>query len=179
MSDAVTAGMAVAGLAAGLAGLVLAVVALRRAASLRSVSRRFAGGGSENLLGVLDRQAGDLERLEARVEDLTRDAEQLRAAVGRSVSRVATVRYDAFADMGGQLSSSSALLDEGGSGLVLTSLNGRTESRTYAKHVVDGASSSRLSDEEADAVRCALDGTSPLPGPGNGSGNGRVLRVRR
>ena len=179
MSDAVAAGVAVAGLAVGLVGLLLAVVALRRAASLRSVSRRFTGGGADDLLGVLDRQARDLDGLEARIAGLTRDAEQLRAAVGRSVSRVATIRYDAFADMGGQLSSSSALLDEGGSGLVLTSLNGRTESRTYAKHVVDGASTSRLSDEEADAVRCALDGTRALPGPGNGSRNGRVLRVRR
>ena len=49
---------------------------------------------------------------------------------------VAVVRYDAFADMGGRLSFSAALYDDSGDGFVLSSINGRSETRTYAKALV-------------------------------------------
>ena len=45
------------------------------------------------------------------------------------------VRYDALSEMSGQLSFSVALLNALGDGVVLSSINGRTETRTYAKIV--------------------------------------------
>ena len=48
---------------------------------------------------------------------------------------MAVVRYDAFGDLAGALSFSAALLDDAGNGLVLSSINGRSETRTYAKGV--------------------------------------------
>jgi hypothetical protein len=65
------------------------------------------------------------------------------------------VRYDAFGDMGGQLSWSAALLDDSGNGIVLTSIHGRSESRTYAKNVADWSSDQTLSPEEDDAIKTA------------------------
>ena len=65
---------------------------------------------------------------------------------------MAVVRYDAFADQGGALSFSAALLDDAGNGLVLTSLNARSETRTYAKGVQRGQSAAALSPEELDAI---------------------------
>jgi hypothetical protein len=69
---------------------------------------------------------------------------------------VSVVRYDAFADMGGRLSFSAALLDDAGDGIVLTSINGRTETRSYAKGVKGGASEHTLSPEEEQAIAFAL-----------------------
>jgi hypothetical protein len=66
------------------------------------------------------------------------------------------VRYDAFGDMGGRLSFTAALLDDSGDGLVITSINGRTESRAYAKGVKDGRSDQSLSPEETQAIALAL-----------------------
>ena len=65
---------------------------------------------------------------------------------------MAVVRYDAFTDTGGQLSWSLALLDDSGSGVVLTSIQGRNESRTYAKNVAGWTSETQLSPEEEDAI---------------------------
>ena len=59
----------------------------------------------------------------------------------RALRHVAVVRYDAFGDMGGRLSFSAALLDDQGDGLVLSSINGRSETRTYAKALVGGRAS--------------------------------------
>ena len=72
----------------------------------------------------------------------------------RSLSRVAVVRYDAFEDLGGRLSFSAAVLDDDGRGLVLTTIHGRSETRSYIKEVpppTDG-SQRELSPEEKQAI---------------------------
>ena len=81
-----------------------------------------------------------------------------RADSGRALKHVAVVRYDAFGDMAGQLSFSAALVDDAGDGLVISSIHGRAESRTYAKRVEAGASSSELTPEEKQAVAAARAG---------------------
>jgi hypothetical protein len=72
------------------------------------------------------------------------------------LSRVAIVRFDAFADISGKLSSSAALLDEHGNGLVMTTMNGRENSRNYLKHVHRGVGIVALSPEEQEAVTKAM-----------------------
>lgn len=95
-----------------------------------------------------------------------------RASVGsggidaRAVRDVAIVRYDALTDMSGELSFSVALLSALGDGVVLTSINGRSETRTYAKAVSAGRGVQELSPEEEQAVRTArLGQPAARPGP--------------
>ena len=73
---------------------------------------------------------------------------------------MAVVRYDAFGDMGGRLSFSAALLDDGGDGVVLTSIHARTETRSYIKGIQNATSESTLSPEELEAVASAMRGTA-------------------
>ena len=77
----------------------------------------------------------------------------------RALRDLAIVRYDALHEMTGQLSFSVALLNSGGDGVVLSSINGRSETRTYAKVVLGGAGTQPLSPEEEQAVRSARLGT--------------------
>jgi hypothetical protein len=72
-----------------------------------------------------------------------------------ALRHVAVVRYDAFADMGGRLSFSAAVYDDDGNGLVLSSINGRSETRTYAKSLVALRSEHSLSPEEKQAIEAA------------------------
>ena len=86
----------------------------------------------------------------------------------RALRDIAIVRYDALQEMSGQLSFSLALLNAMGDGVVLSSINGRAETRTYAKPVVAGHGKPELSPEEAQAVHSARLGTglsSVIPGP--------------
>jgi hypothetical protein len=77
----------------------------------------------------------------------------------RALRDVAIVRYDALHEMSGQLSFSLALLNAVGDGVVLSSINGRAETRTYAKPVRAGKGVQELSPEEAQAVHSAQLGT--------------------
>ncbi len=73
----------------------------------------------------------------------------------RALRDLAVVRYDALREMSGQLSFSVALLNAAGDGVVLSSINGRSETRTYAKIVLGGSGAQELSPEEEKAVRSA------------------------
>jgi Protein of unknown function (DUF4446) len=76
----------------------------------------------------------------------------------KALRDVAIVRYDALNEMSGQLSFSLALLNAVGDGVVLSSINGRAETRTYAKPVIAGRGEQELSPEEAQAVHSARGG---------------------
>lgn len=98
---------------------------------------------------------------------------QLQASSGaadhRAIRDVAVVHYDALKDVAGGLSFSLAMLNAAGDGVVLTSINGRTETRTYAKVVENGRSAHVLSPEEDHAVRAARLGRGPHIHLGDGS----------
>ena len=89
------------------------------------------------------------------VVGLRQEVAALRAEAGGALRHLAVVRYDAFGDMGGHLSWSLALLDDGGDGVVLTSIHGRSDARTYAKSVTGWASEQQLSPQEAEAIQRA------------------------
>ena len=73
------------------------------------------------------------------------------------------MRFNPFSDTGGDQSFSIALLDGAGDGLVISSLFGRAETRVFAKPVENGTSRHTLSSEETDAIRIAVEGTTPVP----------------
>lgn len=99
------------------------------------------------------RRVGD--DVPADVPGLRREVAALRAEAVGALRHLAVVRYDAFGEMGGRLSWSLALLDDAGDGVVLTSIRGRSEARTYAKSVNGWRSDQELSPEEAEAVEHA------------------------
>ena len=89
------------------------------------------------------------------LEGLRLEIGHLKADVAESLRQLAVVRYDAFGDTGGALSWSLALLDDRGDGVVLTSIHGRQEVRSYAKSVTGWASEQPLSPEETEAIGLA------------------------
>ena len=112
----------------------------------------------EVLQGVLEGQAAKIARLEAAIRSLNGSDRRQDELIEGAVRHVGLVRYDAFEDVGGRLSFSCALLDDRGTGVVVTSINGRQDTRVYAKPVSDSRSSYNLSIEEEEAIRQALAG---------------------
>ena len=126
-------------LVVAVAALALAVVALRR-------------GRPGRRLRV------DPATVPADVAGLRGEVQALRGEVAEALRHLAVVRYDAFGDMGGRMSWSVAVLDDRGNGVVLTSIHGRSEARTYAKGVTGWVCEQALSPEEEQAVTLAKAG---------------------
>jgi hypothetical protein len=137
--------------AAGVAVLALAF-AVRSGSRTRKLRRAIrvmqAGRGDVTL--------DDAEDVVRKLADVSKRVEDLEVVARLAVQHVGLVRFDAFEDMGGHLSFAAALLDADGGGFVLTSINGRQETRIYAKPIDRGASQYHLSDEEQEAIRRAI-----------------------
>lgn len=93
---------------------------------------------------------------EEQVNRIDLEAEDLKGKLSRSLQNIGFVRYNAFGDMGSDLSFSVALLDEKLDGVVITSIYGREDSSVYAKPVEKGESDYKLSVEEMQAIDRAI-----------------------
>jgi hypothetical protein len=161
----------VAGWAALALALLLSILLIGQSRRLRIMERRLrtlmsgAGAGADSMpLG--DLVAGQGERLNLtrqELENLKRAFADLDMAVSRSVQYVGLVRFNPFADTGGDQSFALALFDKRGDGVVISSLHGRTATRFYAKPLKGGASPLSLSDEEVQALKQARDGPAAEP----------------
>ncbi|SDK75854.1 DUF4446 family protein [Nonomuraea jiangxiensis] len=126
----------IVGIVAGVTGVFIGYLSLRQArATVEECQRRLARQTSEGV--------GDL----------------------KAIRDVAVCRYDALEEMTGRLSFSVAMINGLGDGIVLTSINGRSETRTYVRPVVSGRGQQPLSPEEEEAVRAARLGLGPLVTP--------------
>jgi hypothetical protein len=151
---------------------VLAVVALiavlilaRRLKRLRADQRVVLGDGTRDLAAHAAGLDRDFRSLHSYVEDLAAGLQGRLGAVEErlegAVAYHGLVRYDAYNEMSGRQSTSIALLDRRGSGVVVSSIHHRDQARLYAKQVVEGEGTLALSPEEQEAIRVALAGEVP------------------
>lgn len=138
--------------------LFVLILALR----LKKVRREYVllrGDGEEkDIVAAVARGMRRVDAIDKRVDGVVTSLQE-QAATGRyALQRFGLVRYDAFEEMGGRLSFSAALLDDHGDGLLITSINGRTETRTYSKAIKQLSSEHNLSEEEREAIAAAMAG---------------------
>lgn len=144
-----------------LLGLILLFVNISRLSKMTKIYRVLTKGTqSRNLEEIICIQTGKLEEaLEKNTLFNTRITELERLAK-KSLQKVELLRFNAFNDMGGDLSFALALLNQQGDGIVLSSIYGREDARTYAKAVKNGQGSHTLSIEEQKVIAAALQSRS-------------------
>jgi hypothetical protein len=121
----------------------------------RQLSAGIEGQPLDALLQrIVDREevaSRDMAALETRVQSVAEEVQGHLQSVG-------IVRYNAFADTGGDQSFALAILDGHGNGALFNGLFHRAECRVYAKPVRAWKSTYSLSDEEEEAIRKAKAG---------------------
>ena len=140
----------------GALGLVLGIISTLRVSKLRKQFLILRGDANETdvLSAVLD-HINRVNDLEITVSKLNNAVVLAQRDVAVSLRHVAVVRFSAIQDMGGQYSFSMALLDDVGTGFVLTCIQNQSTSRVYAKPVVNRNSDIPLSPEELQAIASA------------------------
>jgi hypothetical protein len=151
--------VALLALISSVVAIVALVLVVVLAFGLRGLRRAQAqalhGSSGMDITGTLSRHDGELAAVRRDLTTVHTNTEHLRELLRSTVSRVGVVRYDAFDDMGGALSFSAALLDEHGDGVVVSAINGRSETRCYAKPIAGYRSEHHLSREEEAAIDAA------------------------
>jgi Protein of unknown function (DUF4446) len=151
--------------AAGLALLafvwvIVLAVKLRR---LRAAQRTVLGQGESDLVSHAASIQEAFVQLRDWVEETAVRLEGRMATaehrIDGCVAHTSLIRYDAWGEMSGQQSSTMALLDSSGSGVVVSSILHRDQARVYVKQVHAGESELELSPEEREAIGAAMAGT--------------------
>jgi Protein of unknown function (DUF4446) len=155
--------VALAAAAVAVLALLLVTVALVRIRRLRTAQTDVLGPtGRQDLVAhasglhtAFDALHERVEEVAARLEDRMGGAE---ARLDGAIAYRALVRYDAYGELSGRQSSSLALLDAHGDGVVLSCITHRDTARLYCKQVHAGRGEFELSPEEDEAIRLALTG---------------------
>lgn len=130
----------------------VARAALRRLAVIIDAHDALLGGGAQKAtdrIVVLEHEASESARLRSEIE---RRLGALEAIAANEIPRIGFVRYNAFPDVGSDLSYALALLNKNGDGVVVSSLWSREETRTYGKAVNGFSSVQDASKEELAAI---------------------------
>lgn len=113
-------------------------------------------GNGKNLEDDLSNFMYKVDRVEKQNAEIMNFCKNLDEDLTKCIQKVGIVRYSAFKDTGSDLSFAVALLDEKNSGVVFNGIYSREMSNIYAKPVENGNSSYTLSEEEAEAIKRAV-----------------------
>lgn len=117
-----------------------------------SLQTFLSGAGLEDLLKANLNKVGDIDQLVQQINArLTLTENKLRL----SADRAELIRFNSFQNMGADLSFALALLNQEGTGVVLTGIHSIEECRIYAKPIENGQASVKLIPEEKQAIERA------------------------
>ena len=98
----------------------------------------------------------DNQYMRAATEDNKKNIDDIYKKMSKCFRKVGIIKYDAFQQMGGQLSFSLALLDEKDNGFVLNSIHSVDGCYSYTKEIRHGECALDLGEEERQALEEAI-----------------------
>ncbi len=122
----------------------------------RSFRLLMTGRGGADLEATLMDFVSRMDRVEQVVRGVEEHYQWVESRLPYLVQHIGVVRYNPFADKGGDQSFVVAVLDDHADGVVLSGLHSRADARIYAKPIVGGQSTYTLTGEEKDAIARAM-----------------------
>jgi hypothetical protein len=145
--------------------IAILIQSIRLGRTRRAYRALLAGDEGGSLQQILDQHIGSVRDASRRMDDMNTMLQFLEQRTRGSLQHIGMVRFNPFEDTGSDQSFAIALLDDRKDGVVLSSLHGRANTRLFAKPIENGASRHALSTEEAQAIKIAVEGTTPVPSP--------------
>lgn len=124
---------------------------------LRSKYNKFMSGLSENnnIEGMLQEYMAKVHEVGSKNKEIENQINHVERTLLLCIQKVGIVRFNAFDNVGSDLSFAISLLDNYDNGVVISGIYSRDSSSTYAKPVVGGKSKYPLSAEELQALDIA------------------------
>ncbi len=145
------------GVALAVIALIIALRTARWARRLRRAEQALLAGEPVDLVEFAVGMQARMERIELDGAHLRDEVLSALGSLDVLLRRRSIVRYDATADDEGRRSSSLALLDRQGSGIVISAVHAGSSTSVFVKDVLrGGAGSMALTPEEQQAITHAL-----------------------
>jgi len=116
----------------------------------------FNGRGGRDLEGVLAEATKRIRQNQKDIQAVRKFSLELERMARASVQKVSVVRFNPFAETGGNQSFVLCLLDDRHTGAIISSLFVSSGNRLFAKPIKEGKSEFPLTREEAKALREAI-----------------------
>lgn len=115
----------------------------------------FENKGAKDLEEIMFNQIKNTNEAKASMEKMFAENNDMRKKLDTCIQKVGVVRFNPFAEVGGNQSFAIALLDKHLNGVIILSLYAREGVRVYSKLLKEGKSEYRLSKEEEEAIKLA------------------------
>lgn len=140
--------------------VLLTAIVLLFLTKLKKVEERYNSfiskfDGKDNIEDILKKYIEMVKNVNEDNKIIQANELSIERRLNTCVQNIGMVRYNAFDDVGSELSFAIALLDNENNGFVINSIYGRSSSNIYAKTIENGTSKYTLSDEEIKAVNKA------------------------
>lgn len=113
-------------------------------------------GNGNNIEEELSRHMIKVEEVSKENNDIKQYIKDINENVTKCIQKVGIVRYNAFKDTGSDLSFTLALLNKQNNGVVLNGIYSRDISNIYAKPIINGESTYKVTPEEQEAINKAI-----------------------
>lgn len=124
----------------------------------KKVALLLGTGNQKNSSDLLQDFLRRITHIETKMEETDPRLDKVEEVAGISVQKVGFLRFNPFADMGGDNSFVLALLDHENNGVIISSLYMRDGARVYAKKIDKGIAQHSLSEEEKRTLDNAING---------------------
>lgn len=137
--------------------MILLIVQISKVSKLKKRLDKFIVGKDglsleQEIIGLCE----DNKFLKNSTEKNKKDIRNLYKRLETVYQKMGLVKYDAFNQMGGQLSFSLALLDENNNGFIINSVHSTEGCYSYTKEIKNGTCAISLGTEEAEALAMAM-----------------------
>ena len=137
--------------------LVLMVIQFSRLNKLQKKYMKFMKGkDAKSLEQDIEGLYDDNDYIKQEAEKNRKDIREIQKRMEYCYQKLGVVKYDAFSQMGGQLSFCLALLNEKDDGFILNSVQSSEGCYTYTKEVKKGECAITLGEEEKKALDQAM-----------------------
>ena len=118
----------------------------------KSYSTFMKGKNGKNLEKSIFGKFEELDEIAELVRENEKQVNDISEKMKTHYQKVGIVKYDAFHEMGGELSFALTMLDENNNGWIFNAMHSREGCYTYIKEVVNGESYIELSSEEKECL---------------------------
>lgn len=137
--------------------LILLIVLMIKSNKMKKRLDRFLTGKDgksleQDIIGLFE----DNKFLKVNADKNKKDMRVLTKKLENAYQKMGLVKYDAFQQMGGQLSFSLCLLDDNNNGFIINSVHSTEGCYSYTKEIKAGESAIDLGEEEEEALSIAL-----------------------
>ena len=148
----------------GMATIVLVIAVLVYCAILHirlgSLKKKYdffmQGDNGASLERKLSVEVSEIRDAAKGLESLLTEQAAIRNTQSNTIQKIGFIKYNAFENIGNDLSFALTLLDGNNNGICISSIYGRNESRIFSKPIVKGKSLVSLSQEELESLNEAL-----------------------